>query len=141
MKALIPTLGICILSLLLGTAIHAQDSAEPFANWHQGWKVRSTVSNAQVVIVVRVTHVGKVKVVEGAKTNRYFREYRFQPMKTLKGVYARDELTMSDQDLGCRSATGIDAKDIKEGQLRLLSLSQSNPLGSVNGLCRGCEFD
>ena len=89
----------------------------------------------QLVLVAKVTHVGKVKVVEGAKTNQYFREFRFQPIHQIKGIYSRDELVMSATDLGCRSSTGADAADIREGQLRILMLSQSNPLGAGSMGC------
>lgn len=117
----------------LGPVIADDATNDPFKDWHRDWKVKQGVAKAQVIMVARVTHVGKVKVVEGAKTNQYFREFRFQPLEVIKGVYSRAELTMSDRDLGCGSATGFDAADVREGQVRLLLLTQSSPLLTTFG--------
>lgn len=119
----------CLLSLWTACSF-SMATDQTFKNWHRNWNVKRGVADAQVIMAARVTHVGKIKVVEGAKTNQYFREYKFQPLKILKGVYSRDELTMSAADLGCRSAISVDAKDIQEDQIRILLLSQSNPFGS-----------
>ena len=120
-------------------ACHAHESGN-FKNWYAHWSVQKAVNDAQLVLVAKVTHVGNVKMVEGAKTDRYFREFRFQPIEQIKGIYSRDELVMSASDLGCPSSTGDAANDIREGQLRILMLSQNNPMSFYQGGVRsgGC---
>ncbi len=118
---------VLVLSALLSSGLAAQET-DDFKDWHADWSVQKAVNDAQLILVAKVTHVGKVKVVEGAKTDRYFREFRFQPIKQIKGIYSRGELVMSASDLGCSSSTGAAANDIREGQYRVLMLSQSNPV-------------
>jgi len=128
-----------VFATLIVPVCNAQETRD-FKNWYAGWSVQKAVNDSQLVLVAKVTHVGKVKVVEGAKTDKYFREFRFQPIEQIKGIYSRGELVMSASDLGCSSSTGAAANDIREGQLRILMLSQSNPLSFGLGDVRsfGC---
>jgi hypothetical protein len=54
--------------------------------------------------------------------NTTYREYRFQPVRLLKGVFTRDELPMTSSDLGLSEADGSQAPPIQQGELRLLRL-------------------
>lgn len=123
MKSLLAGLTFAAALVSVGRAQETGD----FRHWYADWSVQQAVNDAQLILVAKVTHVGQLKVVEGAKTDKYFREFRFQPIRQLKGVYSRGELVMSASDLGCASSTGAAANDLREGQLRILMLSQSNP--------------
>jgi HEAT repeat protein len=90
----------------------------------EGWHLEPGVGQAHLVMVVRVTHISQVTVVEGAKTDTAFREYRFQPIRRLKGIFQRDQLSMTTADLGCPPDDATQAPPMKEGEYRLLILAQ-----------------
>src|SRR5689334_9836920 len=66
----------------------------------EGWNLEPGVEKAHVVMVARVVSVGRLTVVQGAKTDVALREYRFQPVQRLKGIFQRSELSMTASDLG-----------------------------------------
>ncbi len=57
---------------------------------YDGWNLEPGLSEAQLVVVARVSSISRVAVVEGAKTDVALREYRFQPVRRLKGLFQRD---------------------------------------------------
>jgi hypothetical protein len=91
-----------------------------------GWNLEQGVAEAHLVMVARVTSISRVTVVEGAKTDVTLREYRFQPVRRLKGIFQRDELSMTASDLGCSADLGPSAPELKEGEFRLLILAQQS---------------
>jgi hypothetical protein len=96
-----------------------------------GWDLEPGVAPAQLVMVARVSRVSRVTIVEGAKTDLALREYRFQPVRVLKGIFQRDELSMTASDLGLTREDG-GAAPLAEGEFRLLILTQQgggNPFG------------
>ena len=103
--------------------------AEDFAETFEGWNLEPSLQQAHLVMVARVTSVGKVTVIEGAKTDVALRSFRFQPVRRLKGLFNRDELAMTASDLGIVAQDSA-APPLKEGEFRLLILSQQ----------RGFEF-
>jgi hypothetical protein len=118
-----------ILAMLTTTALTCRVASadETFESWH----LEPAVSRAQLVIVARVSSVGRLTVVEGAKTDMAIREYRFQPVRRLKGIFQRDQLSMTAADLGCPADDGSSAPPLKEGEFRLLILAQQE--GSTYG--------
>src|SRR4051812_19946148 len=90
----------------------------------EGWHLEPGVAQAHLVMVVRVASISKITVVEGAKTDTAYREYRFQPIRRLKGIFQRDQLSMTTHDLGCRADDAALAPELKEGEYRLLILTQ-----------------
>jgi HEAT repeat protein len=100
---------------------------EPFENWN----LEPGVAQAHLVMVARVASIGQLTVVEGAKTDVTLREYRFQPIRKLKGIFQRDELSMTAADLGCPAEDASRAPLLKEGEFRLLILAQQR--GNVAG--------
>src|SRR2546423_12538128 len=67
----------------------------------EGWLLEPGVAQAHLVMVARVASISRLTVVEGAKTDVALREYRFQPVRRLKGIFQRDQLSMTAADLGC----------------------------------------
>jgi HEAT repeat protein len=100
----------------------------------EGWNLEPGVGQAHLVMVVRVASISQLTVVEGAKTDVAFREYRFQPIRRLKGIFQRDQLSMTTADLGCPAEDGALAPTLKEGEFRLLILAQQQgrSLGCVS---------
>src|SRR6188768_2471792 len=106
-----------VLALVLTCRAAAQEGFE-------GWNLEPGVGQAHLVMVARVASISKVTVIEGAKTDVSLREYRFQPIRRLKGIFQRDQLSMTAGDLGCPPEDGTSAVPLKEGEFRLLILAQ-----------------
>src|SRR5437763_3401842 len=100
----------------LGPGAPAQD--------FEGWHLEPGVSQAHLVMVARVASISALRIVEGAKTDVALREYRFQPVRRLKGIFQRDQLSMTAADLGSPADDGALAPPLKEGEFRLLILAQ-----------------
>lgn len=90
----------------------------------EGWHLEPGVGQAHLVMVARVVSVSQITMVEGAKTDVALREYRFQPIRRLKGIFQRDQLSMTSADLGCPPEDAAVAAPLKEGEYRLLILAQ-----------------
>ncbi|HWB08391.1 MAG TPA: hypothetical protein VG826_04175 [Pirellulales bacterium] len=109
----------------------------------EGWDLEPGLGQAHLVLVARVASIGRLTVVEGAKTEVALREYRFQPVRRLKGIFQRDELSMTAADLGCLADEGPAAPPLKEGEFRLLILAQQQgrTLGCVSAAPGAATFD
>src|SRR6478735_5163559 len=105
---------LCSALVVLLAAIRGASAEEGF----EGWNLEPGVSQAHLVMVVRVASISQVTVVEGAKTDVALREYRFQPIRRLKGIFQRDQLSMTAADLGCPADDGPLAPPLKEGEFR-----------------------
>src|SRR5205085_10984540 len=81
-----------------------------------GWHLEPGVGQAHLVMVARVTSISQLTVVEGAKTDVALREYRFQPVRKLKGIFQRDQLSMTAADLGSPADDGALSPPLKEGE-------------------------
>jgi hypothetical protein len=107
---------VAVVALACGSA----SAQEGFEDWH----LEPGVGQAHLVMVVRVASISQLTVVEGAKTDVALREYRFQPIRRLKGIFQRDQLSMTASDLGLPADDGTAAPPLKEGEFRLLILAQ-----------------
>jgi HEAT repeat protein len=90
----------------------------------EGWDLEPGVAQAHLVMVARVASISQLTVVEGAKTDVAIREYRFEPIRRLKGIFQRDQLSMTAADLGCPAEDPALVCPLKEGEYRLLILAQ-----------------
>jgi hypothetical protein len=91
---------------------------------YEGWHLEPGVGQAHLVMVVRVASVSQLTIIQGAKTDVALREYRFQPIRRLKGLFQRDQLSMTGADLGCPPEAAGQPCPLKEGEFRLLILAQ-----------------
>jgi hypothetical protein len=114
------------LAIAIGVSFRSAAAQEEFEGWH----LEPAVGQAHLVMVARVASVGRLTVVEGAKTDVTLREYRFQPVRILKGLFQRDQLSMTASDLGCSAVEGAQAPTLQEGEFRLLILIQPQGFGS-----------
>jgi HEAT repeat protein len=121
-----------IIVALASRAVLAQEqtTVEEF----DGWNLEPSVAQAHLVMVARVASISRVTVVEGAKTDVAIREYRFEPVKRLKGIFQRDQLSMTGSDLGIANEDASTASPLKEGEFRLLILTQQrfNAFGGIS---------
>jgi len=97
----------------------------------EGWNLEPGVGQAHLVMVARVASISQLTVVEGAKTDVSLREYRFQPVRVLKGIFPRDQLSMTAADLGCRENDPASTPNLREGEYRLLILVQPRGVRSM----------
>jgi HEAT repeat protein len=128
--ALFPRLASFGLIVAALTAAPAQAREE----WFRGLDLESSVARADLILVAKVSEVSDAKTVFGGKAERTTRQVKFQPVRTLKGIFTRDELQLTMDDLG-----GDDEAGIEGGQVRLLILGRSGP-GYVN-INRGANLD
>ncbi|MES1213160.1 MAG: HEAT repeat domain-containing protein, partial [Singulisphaera sp.] len=114
----------CALVLVMFSASRALAADSEF----EDWDLEPSLNQAHLVMVARVASVGKVTVVEGAKTDVAVREFRFQPIRRLKGIFQRDQLAMTNVDIGCPAEDAEDGCPLKQGEFRLLILVQQQGL-------------
>jgi HEAT repeat protein len=120
---------VVLVIMLACRGATAQEAREEF----EGWNLEPSLGQAHLVMVARVIRISRVTVVEGAKTEVALREYRFQPVRRLKGIFQRDELSMTGPDLGLAAEDASSAPPLKEGEFRLLILTQQRGFSSFGG--------
>jgi HEAT repeat protein len=114
--------GLLLVTLVGPPPVHARDE------WFRGLDLEGAVASADLILVVRVAEVGEAKTTYGGKAEVTTQQFKFQPVRTLKGVFARDELLLTTDDLGHES----DGRSrLERGQLRLLLLGRSG-IGYMN---------
>jgi HEAT repeat protein len=120
----------------------SSSSSSNASEWFHNWDIETRIGQSQLILVVRVSNVSAVTVVQGAKVNTTHREYRFQPVRRLKGVFTRDELSMTSSDLGLTEGDGSQAPPIQPGEFRLLLLTRTVQGGfSCTGYQPGTAFN
>src|SRR5258708_4523129 len=111
--------GNCFMLLMSAVAPRALAHGE----WYRGLDLESALADGGLVLVVRVTDVSETKLGVGGKGERSLLQYKFEPVLVLKGVFSRESLLLTSDDLGTQQFT--DAAPIEPGQLRLLVLGRS----------------
>ena len=81
---------------------------------------------AELVVVVRLVDMTEAKIVHGGKTEVVTQQFRFEPVRTVKGIFAREALLLTGQDLGIYRF-GESADRLERGQLLLLTLGRQGP--------------
>ncbi len=93
------------------------------------------VAQAELVLAVRLVDVTETKIIHGGQNVQVTQQYRLEPIRVLKGIFARTELLMTGQDLGIyRFAEGADR--LERGQLMLVLLGRQGQ-GYFNCNCNG----
>src|ERR1700722_10389588 len=94
--------------------------------WYRGLDLESALADSSLVLVGRVTDVSETKIGVGGKGESSLLQYKFDPVLVLKGVFSRESLLLTSDDLGTQQFNGVtDAAPIEAGQLRLLMLGRS----------------
>ena len=95
-------------------------AAEGREEWYRGLDLEPA-AQADLILVARVAEIGEQKMVLGGKAERISVQLTFTPVRTLKGVFTRDALLLTTDDLG-----GFDEpSSLEKGQLRLLMLGRN----------------
>jgi HEAT repeat protein len=88
--------------------------------------LEDAIARAELVIVVRVVDLTETKIVHGGKTEVLTQQFRFEPVRTLNGIFARDALLLTGQDLGIHQFAAR-AERLDRGQMLLLLLGRQGP--------------
>lgn len=107
------------LSLLCPTLAFAREE------WYRGLDLEKAVGKASLVLVARVANVSETKLILGGKAERTLLQFQFEPVQVLKGVFSRDTLPLTSDDLG-GYRYGAATRHIEAGQVRLLVLERSS---------------
>src|SRR3984893_2855139 len=91
--------------------------------WYLGLDLEAALADSSLVLVGRVTAVSENKIGVGGKGERSLLQYKFEPVLVLKGVFSRESLLLTSDDLGTQQFT--DAAPLEAGQLCLLILARS----------------
>jgi HEAT repeat protein len=85
--------------------------------------LEQAVVQAELIVAVRLVDVTETKIIHGGRTEQVTQQYRFEPVRVLKGIFAREALLMTGQDLGIyRFAASGDR--LERGQLMLVLLGR-----------------
>jgi hypothetical protein len=93
--------------------------------WYVNWEMEDRIAHSQLILVARVSNVSAMTVVHGGKASSTLREYRFQPVRRLKGVFSREELPLTSSDLGISESDGSTVPPLQQGEFRLLLLMRT----------------
>src|ERR1700683_1596179 len=108
-----------ILILLLAGAMNSSAHDE----WFRGLDLEPALADASLVLVARVVDVSETSIMMGGKSETALLQFKFAPVLVLKGVFSRDSLSLTSQDLGIQGLG--DSASIERGQTRLLMLGRT----------------
>ena len=81
------------------------------------------VTQAELILAVRLVDVTETKIVHGGRDVQVTEQYRFEPVRVLKGIFARESLLLTGQDLGIYRFAG-GSERLPRGQLMLVLLGR-----------------
>jgi hypothetical protein len=93
-------LAACLLLLILVRPPRSLAHDE----WYRGLDLESALADSGLVLVGRVTDVSETKVGVGGKGERSLLQYKFEPVSVLKGVFSRESLLLTSDDLSTHTS-------------------------------------
>jgi HEAT repeat protein len=97
--------------------------APPQVNRPDVLDLEPAVSQAELILAVRLVDVTETKIVHGGRDVQVTEQYRFEPVRVLKGIFAREALLLTGQDLGIYRFAG-GSERLPRGQLMLVLLGR-----------------
>ncbi len=110
---------VFLLLLLAGAA-----QAGPRKEWFRNLSLENAVASSDLILAAQVTEVTEIKLMRGGKGESAMFQYTFKPVRVLKGVFARDELSLGSSDLGFFRAAEMRA--IRQEAFVLVFLGRSD---------------
>ena len=98
--------------------------AGPRQEWFYNLSLESAVTGSDLIIAAQVVDVTEIKLMHGGKGESAVFQYKFKPARVLKGVFAREELSLGSSDLGIYREE--DMKRIVPGAFMLIFLGRSD---------------
>ncbi len=96
----------------------------PREEWFRNLSLENAVAGSDLILAAQVVDVTEIKLMRGGKGESAMFQYKFKPARVLKGVFAREELSLGSADLGLHRAE--DMKQIKPGAFMLIFLGRSD---------------
>ncbi len=97
--------------------------APPQVNRPDVLELEPAVAQAELILAVRLVDVTETKIVHGGRDVQVTEQYRFEPVRVLKGIFAREALLLTGQDLGIYRFAG-GSERLPRGQLMLVLLGR-----------------
>jgi len=113
------------LALVLPIVSAFAQQAPPREEWYRELDLEEATASAELILAARVEEVSEIRIVSGGKGQSATQQFRFKPVRVLKGVFARPELILGSADLGAYRFGG-EMRNVKAGQMRLLFLGRSD---------------
>jgi len=88
--------------------------------------LEAAIAQSELIIAVRLADTTEAKIVYGGKSVQVTQQFRFTPVRTLKGVFARDALLLTGDDLGIDRFADASHR-LEQGQMLLLFLGRRGP--------------
>jgi HEAT repeat protein len=81
------------------------------------------VTQAELILAVRLVDVTETRIVHGGRNMQVTEQYRFEPVRVLKGIFARESLLLTGEDLAIYRFAG-GSERLPRGQLMLVLLGR-----------------
>ena len=105
------------------TSAHGTRGLAPLINRPDVLDLEPAVTQAELILAVRLVDVTETKIVHGGRDVQVTEQYRFEPVRVLKGIFARESLLLTGQDLGIYRFAG-GSERLPRGQLMLVLLGR-----------------
>ena len=113
------------LLLLSGVLASAVSAAAPRTEWFRGLRLEAATANSNLILAAEIVDVSPIEMNFGGKMGRITNhQYRVKSVLVLKGIFARQEMTLTDSDLGIYGEN--ETTEFKKGSLILLFLGRSD---------------
>ncbi len=123
-RNLLAAQALALLVVVSPVWAQAQSPIEPREEWFLGLDIEAAVAQSELILVTRIEEVREIPMPVGGKGERTMLQVQFQPVRVLKGVFARDGMTLTSYDLGIyHSRSALDR--LRAADLRMLFLGRS----------------
>jgi hypothetical protein len=85
--------------------------------------LESSLQRADLVVAAKLVEISESKVVQGGRNVQVTQQYHFQPVRIIKGIFARDALLMTGEDLGIYQFAAAGDR-LQPGQTLLILLAR-----------------
>src|SRR5678815_2050409 len=117
------TIALVVVASMVISCAFAQQVA-PREEWFHGLELEDAAGRAELILAARIEEVSEIRLVFGGKAESSMQQYRLEPLRVLKGVFARPELMLTSSDLG--GFRGGGREQLRAGQMRLLFLGRTD---------------
>jgi hypothetical protein len=98
-------------------------AATPQVNRPDVLDLEFAVTQAELILAARLVDVTETKIVHGGRDVQVTEQYRFEPIRVLKGIFAREALLLTGEDLGIYRFADRSER-LPRGQLMLVFLGR-----------------
>jgi hypothetical protein len=85
--------------------------------------LESSLQRADLVVAAKLVEVTESRVVQGGRNVQVTQQHRFEPVRIIKGIFARDALLMTGNDLGVYQFAAAGER-LQPGQILLILLAR-----------------